>query len=166
MGMFLGLTPTVGIQMILVMVVSLFMRFNRKAALITVYISNPLTMIPLYWANYKVGTFFFDDTVTRQDFEHLLTYHSFGEWLDAIRAVFVDVGMPLLFGSAIVATTGSLITYPLMRWLLRVAGKDKPHEVPVEPAGCAMAAVDGGVKVPSSENEPATRGGINQSTTG
>lgn len=130
-GMFLGLTPTVGIQMILVMLVSLFVRFNRKAALITVYVSNPFTMIPMYWANYKVGTLFFEDTVSRQDFEQLLTYNGFTEWWEAIQAVFISIGMPLLFGSAIVATTGGIITYPLMRWLLRVTGKDKSHKIPV-----------------------------------
>jgi uncharacterized protein (DUF2062 family) len=86
-------------------------------------------MIPMYWANYKVGTLFFEDTVTHRDFERLLTYHSFSEWMGAIHAVFIDVGMPLLFGSAIVATAGGIITYPVMRWLLRVAGKDKPRDV-------------------------------------
>jgi uncharacterized protein len=125
-GMFLGLTPTVGIQMILVMLVSLFVRFNRKAALITVYISNPFTMIPLYWANYKVGTLFFSETVSRDDFQRLLTYHDFPQWMNAIHAVFIEVGLPLVFGSLIVATVGGVVTYPTMRWLLRLVGKDKP----------------------------------------
>lgn len=166
-GMFLGLTPTVGIQMVLVMLVSLFVRFNRKAALITVYISNPLTMIPIYWANYKVGTLFFEDTVTHEDFERLLTYHGFSEWLDAIHAVFIDVGMPLLFGSAIVATVGGVITYPLMRWLLRAVGKDKPHDVEnatdpvdaVEPtANSAVKVVEHSVNV-SPKTKPAETAG-------
>lgn len=165
--MFLGLTPTVGIQMVLVMLVSLFMRFNRKAALITVYISNPLTMIPIYWANYKVGTLFFEDTVTHEDFERLLTYHGFSEWLDAIHAVFIDVGMPLLFGSAIVATVGGVITYPLMRWLLRAVGKDKPHDVekaadPVDAVGptvnSAVKVVERSVNVPPKTKPAETAG--------
>ena len=45
-GMFIGMTPTVGIQMILVIVFAFLVKplftFNRIAALITVYISNPL----------------------------------------------------------------------------------------------------------------------------
>ena len=49
-GMFIGLSPTGGIQMMLVMLTSLltrkFFRFNVMAALIMVYISNPLTAIP------------------------------------------------------------------------------------------------------------------------
>ena len=32
--------------------------FNRMAAIIGVYISNPVTMIPIYWFLYKVGTIF------------------------------------------------------------------------------------------------------------
>ena len=48
-GMAIGLTPTVGIQMILVMCTAwlthkLF-HFNRVAALITVYISNPIKSV-------------------------------------------------------------------------------------------------------------------------
>lgn len=140
-GMFLGLTPTVGIQMILVMLVSLFVRFNRKAALITVYISNPFTMIPMYWANYKVGTLFFSETVSREDFQNLLTYHSFSQWLDAIHAVFIEVGLPLVFGSLIVATVGGIVTYPAMRWLLRLVGKDNPSVVPPEIPSTAVATV-------------------------
>ena len=157
-GMFLGLTPTVGIQMILVMLVSLFVRFNRKAALITVYISNPFTMIPMYWANYKVGTLFFEDTVTRQDFERLLTYHGFNEWLSAIHAIFVDVGMPLLFGSAVVATTGGILTYPLMRWLLRVTGKDKSQGVGAEePAETTETTAKPAVKVAERQHSAAPK---------
>ncbi len=134
-GMFLGLTPTVGIQMILVMFVGLFLRFNRKAALITVYISNPLTTIPIYWINYKVGTLFFEETVSREDFERIFTYRGFSEWWGAIQSVFIEIGLPLVIGSLVVATVGGVVTYPVMRWLLKVTGKDKqPVEESLTPS--------------------------------
>jgi uncharacterized protein (DUF2062 family) len=50
-GMFIAMTPTIGIQMALVMLVALltrpFFHFNRVAALVMVYLSNPITMVPL-----------------------------------------------------------------------------------------------------------------------
>ena len=61
-GMFIGMTPTVGIQMILVLCLAFATRplfhFNKVAALLTVYISNPFTVLPIYWFNYSIGTYF------------------------------------------------------------------------------------------------------------
>src|SRR3990172_6945415 len=51
-GTFIGLTPTGGVQMLLVMLVAFLcrplFRFNQIAALLMVYISNPLTAVPIY----------------------------------------------------------------------------------------------------------------------
>ena len=122
-GMFYGLTPTVGIQMIMVMVTAgltrkLF-RFNVMAALIAVYVSNPITLVPIYWMLYKVGTFFVEGNVSREQFSAILEYDGFAEWWDTIVDLFVGIGEPLLIGTAIVAIPGGLLTYPAMRWLLR-----------------------------------------------
>jgi uncharacterized protein len=122
-GMTIGLTPTVGIQMIIVMIVSLLtrklFRFNIMAALIAVYISNPLTMIPLYWMLYLVGTHFVAGDVTHQQFAAIFTYKGFAEWWVTIQELVFVIGKPLLIGTAIVATIGGLATYPLMRTFLR-----------------------------------------------
>jgi len=131
-GMFIAFTPTVGIQMILVMIVAIFAKFNRKAALITVYISNPFTTIPIYWANYKIGTLFFKGTVSHDKFIEVFTYNNFTEWWESIQAIFMSIGLPLLFGSLIVSTVVGLATYPLVRWLLRVSGKDVVPESSTE----------------------------------
>jgi uncharacterized protein (DUF2062 family) len=124
-GMFIGMTPTVGVQMILVMlfayVVSPFLRFNRAAALVTVYISNPLTVVPLYWFCYKVGTLFVSvgGLLTPEDFSRILQYNNFQEWSETVVALFVHVGKPLILGSLLVASVCALVTYPMMHWLLR-----------------------------------------------
>lgn len=120
-GMFIGLTPTVGIQMALVVLLAALVRrlftFNRIAALVAVYVSNPLTVVPLYWFNYRVGTLFFPATVGRKEFSQLLEYSSLKEWWETISSLFVLVGAPLLAGSLLVATVGSLLTYPAVRIL-------------------------------------------------
>ena len=122
-GMFIGLTPTVGIQMMLVIAISFvtrpFFRFNRIAALITVYVSNPITMVLIYYLLYRVGAIFVGGNVTRERFREILDFSGVSGWKDAMGALIFDVGTPLLIGTAIVPTVCALATYPLMRWLLR-----------------------------------------------
>lgn len=120
-GVFIGLTPTVGIQMILVMLLAAatgrLFQFNRVAALLAVYISNPLTMVPLYWFLYWVGTWFVPGHRSHSDLKEL-DFHNSEEWWNTISTLFVDFGTPLLVGTAIVATIGGLVTYPVMLWVL------------------------------------------------
>lgn len=122
-GMFIGMTPTVGVQMIIVMLfaflVSPVLRFNRVAALVTVYISNPLTVVPLYWFNYEIGTLFFEGNLTREKFSQIMVYDNFGQWWDTVVMLAVDVGKPLVVGSLLVATVCAAITFPAMYWLVQ-----------------------------------------------
>jgi len=128
-GMFIGITPTVGIQMALVILFQLlfgrWIKFNRIAALITVYITNPLTSVPIYYFNYKVGTLFVSGSVTYAEFREILKYDSFSSWWDSVMTLMVDVGAPLVIGSTIVAGALSAATYPSMRWLIRRFRRDE-----------------------------------------
>lgn len=121
-GIFLGLTPTVGLQMITVMLLHVttrrLFRFNVMAALMAVYVSNPITLVPLYWGLYKIGTLFVGGEVTRAQFAAILEYENFSGWWETVKELFVSLGEPLLVGTAIVAIPCGLLTYPLMRWLL------------------------------------------------
>ncbi|MCA9074383.1 MAG: DUF2062 domain-containing protein [Planctomycetaceae bacterium] len=122
-GMFIALTPTVGVQMVLVMLIAMLtrrlFRFNKVAALIAVYISNPLTVVPIYWFNYTIGTIYFPSTITKEEFAKLFEYDGLSEWWASMTRLFVDLGVPLLTGSFVVATMAGLITYPLLLRLLR-----------------------------------------------
>ncbi|MBD3674873.1 MAG: DUF2062 domain-containing protein [Planctomycetaceae bacterium] len=122
-GVFLGLTPTVGAQMLTVMILSAltrrFFRFNVMAALMAVYISNPITIVPIYWALYKTGSFFVGGEVSRAQFAAILEYNNFAEWWNTIVELVIGLGQPLLIGTAIIAIPGGILTYPLMRWLLQ-----------------------------------------------
>jgi len=54
-GLFIGLTPTVGFQIVLMIIGCLLMRGNFPAAFAVSWISNPLTMAPLYWGFHNLG---------------------------------------------------------------------------------------------------------------
>ncbi|MEQ8859818.1 MAG: DUF2062 domain-containing protein [Pseudomonadales bacterium] len=54
-GLFIALTPTVGVQTLLMLGVSMVLRANFPAAFIVSWISNPLTVAPLYYLFYQLG---------------------------------------------------------------------------------------------------------------
>lgn len=121
-GVFVAFTPTVGIQVLIVLIIALlsrpFFRFNRLAAILAVNISNPFTVVPIYWFNYRLGSLMYRQTVSRTEFASLFKYSGVTDWWRSFQAVFMQVGTPLLLGSLIVATVLGLATYPLMYRLL------------------------------------------------
>jgi uncharacterized protein (DUF2062 family) len=122
-GIFVGLTPTFLIQTPLVLLVALvtrpFFKFNVLAAVIAGQITNPLTNIPIYWGQYIVGTWFVGDGgVTFDRFTELFEDQSWSEWWGGVKLLALDIGWPLLAGSAIVAPLSAAAIYPLMRTLV------------------------------------------------
>ena len=121
-GMFVGMTPTVGIQMIVILAIAAVTRplfhFNRVAGLITVYISNPLTMLPMYAAFYYVGTLLVEAPMTPDEF--LAQFEAALEqgWLDPLRFIFAEVAWPMLAGSLLIATVTAVPTYPIVKQLV------------------------------------------------
>lgn len=122
-GMLFGMTPTVGLQTVEVILFALLTRrlfyFNRAAALATIYISNPLTVAPIYYGLYWVGSLFVPGEATLQQFQQILTFEGFAGWWQALTELATDVGMPLAVGTLVVAPVLALITYPLTRFLLQ-----------------------------------------------
>lgn len=144
-GVFVAFTPTVGVQMLVVLLIAgltrpLF-RFNRVAALIAVYISNPLTMVPLYWFNYTIGRLYFPSTMSREEFAEVFQYRNFAEWWDAVTLLFVDLGVPLVAGSLIVGGACGIVTYPLMLRLLRRVPSQQPDQRRSTPGGALKETV-------------------------
>ncbi|WP_154934609.1 DUF2062 domain-containing protein [Gimesia maris] len=137
-GMFIALTPTVGIQMLMVLCVAFltrpFFKFNQVASLITVYVSNPLTIVPIYWFDYKIGTYYVGGSLTQKDFARILEFEGFSGWWETVKQLLLEVGSPLIIGSLIVATFFSLMTYPIMLRLLMHFKKQKPADSPDDPA--------------------------------
>jgi len=123
-GTLVGMTPTVGLQTIVVMAIALstcrLFYFNRAAALLLIYISNPLTVVPIYYGLYWVGTLFLPGTATVDQFRDILEFQGFAGWWNAVRELTFSVGRPLCLGTIIVAPTCGLAMYPatlaLLKW--------------------------------------------------
>ena len=123
-GIWLGLTPTVGVQMVIVIALAFLtsrvLYFNRTAALLGVYITNPLTIVPIYWFNYCVGAALLGDAPTdRSQMESALEYEGLDGWWDTVGDLVDRFGWPLLVGSLTVATVAAALTYPLVSWAVR-----------------------------------------------
>lgn len=55
LGIFVSLTPTFGVQMAIVVAVAALLRVNAASALVGVYLTNVVTVWPLYVLCYRVG---------------------------------------------------------------------------------------------------------------
>ncbi|MBC8258367.1 MAG: DUF2062 domain-containing protein [SAR324 cluster bacterium] len=123
-GVFLGLTPTVGVQMYLVAIIwsiyrYLFRRhFNLPVGVAMVWISNPLTMVPLYYLFLVTGCWVLDtqNNFSYQLFADTLTRISetSGAWekiMQGIRFLLIDLGWPMVVGGFVYAVPGFIISY-------------------------------------------------------
>lgn len=131
LGVFIAMTPTVGIQMILVAIVHTLCRANRIAGFVMVYISNPVTMIPIYWLDYAIGWLVLQPISGVE----WMGYHHFAELFDlsqvhgvgavamefASRAVDLGVGIagPLSLGGLLLGVICAVPTYPITLRLIR-----------------------------------------------
>ena len=117
-GLFISWTPTVGIQTLLVIPVTSLIRANRVAGVIGVYLSNPFTILPMYWIEYKLGTIVLHESLTFEEFRALISLES---WTETWRTL-TDVGMELLMamflGGLILGTVTAIIGYCVTHWLI------------------------------------------------
>jgi uncharacterized protein len=130
-GMFVGLTPTVGIQMYVVTLIwalcryAFRVRFNLTIAISMVWISNPVTTLPLYYLFLKTGDALMallGYEVTEMSFAvfraevHSLSAGQPVDWLHwllyAGQVFLVEFGWPIVVGSLVWAVPGSALTYP------------------------------------------------------
>ena len=128
-GMFVGLTPTPGVQMLLVLgvyySVRRFLPFCLPAGLAATYASNPLTALPLAWVSYQTGRLFVGGDLTWDEIAALMR-HDAGDLFHAAVGVAAELGWAYLIGSLVVAAVGACVTYPAMRILLHLVRKEPP----------------------------------------
>lgn len=136
-GMFVGLTPTVGIQMWIVFLIWLFAKYalNKRFDVIIgsaiVWISNPFTVIFIYYGFLKTGLLIFKILrIPAIELSYQVFYDQFSSILESSSGSFIDVvvkgttfllidlGFPMLIGSLVYAIPLSIISYFLTKKLL------------------------------------------------
>jgi len=88
-GLFLAFIPLPG-QMLLAVLLALLLRVNMPLAIVCVWLSNPLTIAPLFFFAYKTGGWLLGEPVQNIQFAPSFS------WL---AETFTDIWQPLLLGS-------------------------------------------------------------------
>ena len=124
-GIFVGLTPTVGIQtavvLLIVFLTRRFFYFNGSAAIAATYVSNPFTMLPLYYLWYRLGAWFVPGSMPFEQVRAALNFDGPAEWWSAMCALGIQVGGPMFIGALLTAVAGVIIAYPITLFLVKWA---------------------------------------------
>ena len=116
-GILVGWLPIMGIQMVVVILLTLPFRLNRFAAASGVWITNPITFIPMYAFTYWVGAFFWriEKVLSYEDFAAAFTgrdtLSGFFALLSEGKGFFVDIFICTWIGGFIVGILAAVPTY-------------------------------------------------------
>jgi uncharacterized protein len=129
LGTFIAFTPTIGVQLILSFVMATFLNLNRPAAMIPVWITNPVTFAPIYTFNYwlgakiwhgpplsEVSALFIDIGRTMASLE----FWDIKEQFLAVLQMGKDILIPLVLGSLVIGVVTGLLAYVFSLKLLSI----------------------------------------------
>ena len=103
-GVFAGCFPLFGLQSLIGLFLATVVRGSKVAAYAATWISNPLTYVPLYIFNYKIGKLLLgteDTTLPPLDLESFTAFKELGS----------TFAIALLTGSFVVGMSLAVITY-------------------------------------------------------
>jgi len=122
-GIFIAWTPTIGFQMVLVVLLATLCKANKVVGIPLVWISNPFTLPLVYYPNYLVGRYllglFNAQTTTNYESQqirdlmsnlHNMRFYEMPFWNELGRLL-LDIGMDLWLGCVVVGLFLGLIVY-------------------------------------------------------
>lgn len=124
-GIFVAFSPAIGLHMLLAAALATLLRANPIPAAAMAWISNPLTIPPIFTLTYKIGIIFWTPRselgieaqlkrliqLTRQSEAGSLT-----EPLQEAMQLGTDCLMPLLIGGAMLGLALAALSYPVVLW--------------------------------------------------
>lgn len=120
-GLFWAFVP-IPFQMAPAALIAVWWRVNVPIAMASVWITNPFTMGPIFYAQYRVGAWLLGQDPGDFHFELSL------EWL---TEGFMHIWQPMLLGTVVFAVVFSLLGYVVMNriWMVSVMRryKARPH---------------------------------------
>lgn len=130
LGVFIAFLPVLG-QMVIAAAFAILLRLNLPVAVMSVWITNPFTIAPIYYFSYKVGT---------QILSEPLGQYAFNWSLEWFGREFAAVWQPLLLGSVICGLLAALLSVVFVRliwrlvvirnWLARRHSERQKHHSP------------------------------------
>ena len=122
-GVFIAFTPTIGLQMFLGALVATLVGANRPAAMIPAWITNPVTIPPIYAFTYWLGRFFWKGPPVSEVYDQLvgaaktlgrLSWYEFLDQFTHFLQTGVDVFIAMMIGGLLVGTVLGATSYPLV----------------------------------------------------
>lgn len=135
-GMFCALLPIPG-QMLLAGVLAIWLRVNLVLSVVLIWITNPVTIPPIFYFNYLVGTWLLGQMPPGPTFAPTMEWfwHQLG-----------SIWQPLALGSLVTATAAGLAGYGVSHLLWRVLVvrqmRHRARRRPARPPGAKSAQAE------------------------
>ena len=118
-GIFVAWTPTMGLQMVLTVLLCTLFQANKLVGVPFVWISNPLTLVPVYGPNYLLGRWLLGGGYSWSASMHAIRHAAHGRegWWASTTAWWtasLKVFWPLWIGSLIVALLLGALSYVII----------------------------------------------------
>jgi uncharacterized protein len=121
-GFFIGWLPIVGIQMGISLACCAALRANFIASLPGVWLSNPITVLPMYWLINQFGALFAGRAITWAGMEAMYAELIKLSIWDGTRYLFTEVGnvtLAMFIGGGIVGLINAAMVYPIVLVMVR-----------------------------------------------
>ncbi|MDX1516360.1 MAG: DUF2062 domain-containing protein [Woeseiaceae bacterium] len=114
LGVFIAFQPFPG-HPVYAALLALALRINVPVAFVSTFVSNPVTMGPMYYSAYRLGRYLLDANQTE---------FSFDLSLDWVTQQFVTIWQPMMLGSLLLGTAAGVIAFVVVDALWRASLHD------------------------------------------
>lgn len=127
-GMFVTFTPLIGFQMLLSVTLAWLLRANKAVGIPIVWISNPLTIIPIYYPCYVIGCKMLSIPVVTDDWDRIgqewqvLVADPSTRWMDKVSFWWGNLMQfvgPLGLGCLVVGSVAGVLAYYISLYTIR-----------------------------------------------
>ncbi|HBE66838.1 MAG TPA: hypothetical protein DDW52_01685 [Planctomycetaceae bacterium] len=127
-GMFVTFMPAIGLQMVLSVFIAWLLRANKLVGVPLVWISNPVTIIPIYYPCYLLGCKLLGTAAASDDWARVEAAWQEAQgaasvtWLEKAQFYWnsiLDVIWPLCAGCLVVGLTAGVLSYYISLFAIR-----------------------------------------------